>query len=145
MRKLRNALIAGLAGAAMLIAAIPAQGDHSGNEYVETTDRGPGAHATFSHLEGEYYELTACDDDKDGFGVRAYASLYQEGTQNLVRNTEGEDTCVDGRVRVQDRHLIFHDVWVGVCLRDHDGDRSQGPQDPISDRWCSWEVAEFLR
>jgi hypothetical protein len=139
-----KALIAGLVGAAMMIAAVQAVAGPTPT--VKTDDRGAGGRAKLTHVGGETYRLRACDEEEDGFGVRAYASFQRWGKQNLVRNVEGVGRCADGHLRIQSKHRTRRLVWISVCLMDHDGDRSRGnPNDPIRDRFCGGKWVRLER
>jgi hypothetical protein len=137
MRKCRNVLVAALAGAIMLIAALPASA-HDGKFRVRTDDPNPGGEAYLYHKDG-WLHLRACDIQKDGYGVRATAGFGPEGTFVASRSGKDTDGANNGKagcgkpVTVLPGHPGYL-VTLKVCLKDRDGNRS-GKKKKNKCRW----------
>jgi hypothetical protein len=114
MSKSRTTLIAALAVASLLVAApaLAAKGDVR----VSTTDSDPGGEAYMVHEDGEVV-LKACDIQKDGHSVWAYAS-YHKYLQNTTADTNGANNgCHANPLKVSKGRRVY----VKVCLADQGG------------------------
>jgi hypothetical protein len=119
-------LIAALAGATMLIGTGSALA-HSETTY--TSDATPGGKAVLYHKNGFHY-LKACDRQKDGAGVVAYASYHPGGRQNRTVDANG----ANGRCGKPSRFIANRTVWVSVRLADK--------ENPGRDPWWNGEEVE---
>ena len=103
-------LIATLAGATMLIGAGSALAH---TETVYTSDESPGGKAVLYHKNGFHY-LKACDRQKDGAGVVAYASYHPGGKQNRTVDGDG----ANGNCGKPSRFIANTTVWISIRLAD---------------------------
>jgi hypothetical protein len=96
-------------------AALPALGGDPGDARVRTDDPSPGGRAYLSHRAGRLI-LGACDLQKDGHGVQAYASFERWGRQNELHDFDGANkNCWENELRIKDTNRL-RDVYVTVCL-----------------------------
>ena len=112
----RSLLIAILAALAVLIAAPAALAGRDVRD-VRTGDAAPGGRASFveSRAAG-IFRLSACDVQKDGYGVEAFASFNRWGFQNRVADFNGANRhCAHGKVSIQ-LNNFNRPVYVTVCL-----------------------------
>jgi len=115
VRSPRALFIAILATAALLAAVQPALAGK--NVRVRTGDAAPGGRASWieSRVAG-HFKLTACDVQKDGYGVVAYASFHRWGFQNRVADLNGANgRCAHRSVSIQLGNFN-RPVYVTVCL-----------------------------
>jgi hypothetical protein len=136
MRKCRNLLIAGVAGATLLFGA-PSALAAPKNVDIFTIDENPGGSAAFLPIPGFGFRLQACDIQPDGHGVRAYAGLRRgkKTEWTTVLDIDGYNgRCRSGSVGV----APGTPVSFSVCLRDHDG--RDNPDGSRADQFCSEPV-----
>jgi hypothetical protein len=78
----------------------------------------PGGKASWTHTSiATFFWLRACDRQKDGHGVQAYASVIKGGRQNLVEDTDGANgKCKKRRIGISFTNM-GRPVYVTVCLR----------------------------
>jgi hypothetical protein len=86
-----------------------------GDARVRTDDPSPGGRAYFSHKDGRLI-VGACDLQKDGHGVQAYASFHRWGFQNEVRDFDGANgNCWEDDLQIKPINRL-RDVYLTVCL-----------------------------
>jgi hypothetical protein len=120
MRKSRKALIATLVVAAMMVAA-PVVFAAKGDVRAATSDPDPGGEAYLLHT-GKRLVLKACDIQRDGVSVFAYAS-YGKRYENETSDTDGANgNCETNRIRATRGRRVN----VQVCLVDRDKENVLG-------------------
>jgi hypothetical protein len=119
MTKLRNAIIAVVAGAMMLVAAQQALAAR-GDVRARTSDPNPGGEAYFFKKNGRH-TLKVCDIQRDGVSVFAYVSYYKT-RDNQVSDHGANGKCRSRRVRAAKGRRVY----VKVCLVDQDQENVLG-------------------
>jgi hypothetical protein len=117
---MRKLMLSALLGATILLgaqAALAATGDVR----VRTTDPDPGGEAYFLH-KGKGLTLKACDIQKDGVSVFAYAS-YHKRLDNQVSDHDGANgNCLGRSIQAAKGRTVY----VKVCLVDQDQENVLG-------------------
>jgi hypothetical protein len=114
-------LVAGALAAATVLIVAQAAIAATGDVRVRTTDPDPGGEAYFLHT-GKGLSLKACDIQKDGVSVFAYAS-YHKRLDNQVSDHDGANgNCLGRSIQASEGRT----VWVKVCLVDQDEENVLG-------------------
>jgi hypothetical protein len=112
----RSLLIAILAAAGVLAAAQPAVAGKDVRD-VRTTDPAPGGRASWIETRvAGHFSLRACDLQKDGHGVVAYASFIKGGRQNRIADLDGANGRCKRRIVSISLNNFNRPVYVMVCL-----------------------------
>jgi hypothetical protein len=130
--KSRHLLIAALVGAIMLVGALPAFAGSLGA--TVNYDGDPAGDGTLRHNGGGSYTLIACDVQKDGFGITAYAWSDRVGVPVSASDTNGASKRTSGTKGCATKHigLTGNRVYLKVCRRDRNGDVDKSGRETCS-------------